>query len=76
MSKTRQLKLLRRWVEGMDLPLRVVRYVSVPTRRGVIVGTNLDGTPIRHKRAFQARLDPACQRAVYRDLKRRLLATP
>lgn len=76
MSKTRQLKLLRRWVEGMDLPLRVVRYMRVPTRRGVIVGTDPQGLPIRHKSAFQARLDPACRRAVYRDLKRRLLATP
>jgi len=75
-SKTRQLKLLRRWVEGMDLPLRVVRYMRVPTRRGVIVGTDPQGLPIRHKSAFQARLDPACRRAVYRDLKRRLLATP
>jgi hypothetical protein len=75
MSKTRELKMLRRWCRDLDLPPLVRRYVSVETRRGAIVGTNLDGTPIRHKRAFQARLDPACQRAVYRDLKRRLLAT-
>ena len=89
MNKKDGLKLLRRWVEGMDLPPLVRRYVRVKTRRGLLMPLPVNpteeqlamwadrrpGSPTRFPDAFQARLDPACQRAVYRDLKRRLLAS-
>lgn len=74
-KKNRDLKLLRRFCRDLDMPKCERVYKRVPTRRGAIVGTNLNGTPIRHATAYQARLSPMCQRAFYRGAKRQLLAS-
>ena len=75
MNKKDELKVLRKFCRDLDMPKCERVYKRVKTRRGAIVGTKLDGTPIRHATAFQARLSPMCQRAFYRGAKRQLLAS-
>jgi hypothetical protein len=89
MNKKDGLKLLRRWAEAMDMPKCERVYKRVKTRRGLLMPLPVNpteeqiamwadrrpGSPTRYPEAFQARLIPQCQRAIYRGMKRRMLAS-